>query len=158
MNLPDYSPALGPPAPAARLIVCERMGEWSAALRVELAESGVRMWECRRLTEAWAALAESAGAFVIVEATRENLPELLERLSWLDRDYPLARAAVVADRGLAEYEWLVREAGAVHFLTSPRGLAPLARLVVRHLANVPVPEQPLVERIWATLPWPPRGG
>ena len=150
-------PTSSPAAAAARLIVCERTGEWSAALRVELAESGLRLWECRRLAEAWSALAESAGAFVIAEVTRENIGELLQRLSWLDRDYPLARAAVVADRGLAPYEWLVREAGAVHFLTLPRRLGPLARLALRHLANVPVPEQSLIERIWATLPWPPRG-
>ena len=116
----DYEPTrlfagLSQTAPAPRLIVCERTGEWSTALRVELAESGVRLWECRRLAEAWSALGESTGAFVIAEATRENLAELLERLSWLDRDFPLVRAAAVAERGLAQYEWPVREAGAVHF-------------------------------------------
>jgi hypothetical protein len=157
MKLSDETP-LPHSAPAARLIVCERAGQWSAALRVELAESGVRVWECRRLAEAWSALAETPGAFVIAEVTQENVAELLERLSWLGRDFPFARAAAVADRGFAQYEWLVREAGAVHFMTSPRRLAPLAGIVLRHLANVPVPEQPLVDRIWATLPWPPRGG
>lgn len=156
MRLPEETP-LPPPTPVARLIVCERTGEWSAVLRGELSESGVRLWECRRLAEAWSALAETPAAFVIAEVTRENIGELLQRLCWLDRDFPLARAAVAADRGLARYEWLVREAGAVHFLTSPRRLAPLARLVFRHLANVPVPEQSLVDRIWASLPWPPRG-
>jgi len=141
----------------SRLIVCERSGEWSAALRVELDGSGVRLWECRRLAEAWAALAETNSAFVVVEATRENLDELLERLLWMSRDFPRARAAVVADRDLARCEWLAREAGAVHFLVSPRRLAPLAGLVARHLANVPAPPQTFVERIWASLPWGPSG-
>ena len=68
------------------------------AIAWSLAESGVRLWECRRLAEAWSALGESTGAFVIAEATRENLAELLERLSWLDRDFPLVRAAAVAER------------------------------------------------------------
>ena len=79
------------------------------------------------------------------------------------RETPLRRAlpdylpaAVVADRSLAACEWLVREAGAVHFLLSTRQLPPLARLVVRHLANVPAPQQTLVDRIWASLPWPGR--
>ena len=90
---------------ATRVIVCESGGQWSASLRVELAEVGVTVWECRRLADAWSALAETPAAFVIVEATEENLDELLRRLAWLSRDFPRARAAVVADRGLASYEW-----------------------------------------------------
>ena len=46
-------------------------------LRVEMAESDVPVWECRRLAEAWSALAETPGAFVIVEVTRENVNKLL---------------------------------------------------------------------------------
>jgi hypothetical protein len=139
--------------PSARLIVCEGGGAWSAALRVELAETSVRVWECRKLPEAWEAMAQTPAAFVIVEAARENLDDLLQRMASFSRDFPQGRIAVVADRSLAGYEWLLREAGAVHFLTSPRRLAPLAGLVVRHLASVPPPVQSLAERIWASLPW-----
>ena len=71
----------------------------------------------------------------------------------LPRDFPLARVAVVADRSLAPGEWLMREAGAVHFTTSPRRLGSLAAAVGRHLEQVPRPPQGLAERIWATLPW-----
>jgi len=152
----QFSP-ISPSASTARLIVCERSGEWSAALRLELADSGVRLWECRRIAEAWTALAETPCSFAVVEANRPNLGDLIERLERLRHDFPGARAAVVADRNLAGYEWLLREAGAVHFLVSTRHVPPLARLVVRHLANVPLPQQTFVERIWASLPWPPRG-
>ena len=61
--------------------------------------------------------------------------------------------AVVADRQWADYEWLMREAGAVHFVCSPRRVGPLAQLACRHLAQVPPPQQSLTERIWAALPW-----
>ncbi len=145
------------PPSAARLIVCERSGQWSAALRGELAEAGVRLWECRRLQEAWDALAQTPAAFVIAEAAEENLEDLLRRMTWFSRDFPNARIALVAQRSMARCEWLVREAGAVHFLTSPRQLTPLAGLVIRHLANVPQPSQSLLERIWASLPWGPPG-
>jgi hypothetical protein len=145
------------PSSPARLIVCERSGSWSAALRGELAETGVRLWECRTVAEAWDALAETPAAFVIAEAAAENLENLLRRMNWFARDFPLARIAVVAPRNMAGCQWLLREAGAVHFLTSPRRLAPLAGLVVRHLANVPLPAQTLLERIWASLPWGPPG-
>jgi hypothetical protein len=150
-----FSPAN--PLSPARLIVCERSGSWSAALRSELAEAGVRLWECRSLPEAWEALAQTPAAFLIAEADRANLADLLRRMAWFSRDFPQARIAVVAQRDMARFEWLLREAGAVHFLSSPRRLTPLAGLVVRHLANVPLPAQTMVERIWASLPWAPPG-
>jgi hypothetical protein len=143
--------------PSVRLIVCEGGGSWSIALRLELAAAGVRIWDCRSLPEAWDALGQTPAAFLVAEATGENLDALLPRMAWLSRDFPQARIAVVADRGMARYEWLLREAGAVHFLTSPRKLAQLAAVVVRHLANVPPPLQSLVDRVWASLPWGPPG-
>ncbi len=145
------------PSSPARLIICERSGLWSVALRGELAEAGVRLWECRSLPEAWEALAQTPSAFVIAEAVRENLDNLLRRMAWFSRDFPQGRIAVVAQKNMARFEWLLREAGAVHFLTSPRRLTPLAGLVVRHLANVPLPAQTMVQRIWASLPWGPPG-
>ena len=141
-----------PPSPA-RLIVCERSGLWSTSLRSELAETGVRIWECRNLPEAWEALSQTPAAFVIAEAAHDNVDDLLRRMIWLSRDFPQARIAVVTQRNMAGFQWLLREAGAVHFLTSPRRLASLAGLVVRHLANVPLPSQTMLDRIWASLPW-----
>jgi hypothetical protein len=65
----------------------------------------------------------------------------------------LAEVAVVAARSLAGWQWLVREAGAVHFSCSPRQLGPLAEMACRHLASVPLPPQSLTDRILAGLPW-----
>ena len=59
----------------------------------------------------------------------------------------------MAARRLAPYERLAQEAGAVHFTCSPRRLGPLAALAIRHLAGIPLPQQTLAERIWASLPW-----
>ena len=69
------------------------------------------------------------------------------------REFPAARLAVVADESRAGHERLMREAGAVHFLCSPRQAGLLARLACRHLAQVPPPPQSLSERIWGSLPW-----
>jgi len=144
-------------SPGSRLIVCERTGEWTAALRKELVDLNVKVFECRRLAEAWAALAQTNAIFLIAEATSGNLSELVERLKWLRRDFPHARAAVVADRSLTDCEWLVREAGAIHFLASPRQLQSLVTIVIRHFAIVPLPAQTLTEQIWASLPWARHG-
>jgi hypothetical protein len=141
------------PGQPGRLIVCERAGQWAVALRQELAATGIRVWETRSLADCWDALADSPAAFLIVELRAENTGELLRRMAQLQREFPLARIAVVAARRLAAYEWLVREAGAIHFTCSARALTPLTQAAVRHLAGVPVPQQGLAERIWASLPW-----
>jgi hypothetical protein len=151
---PTSGPTLLPEgAGAARLSVCERTGRWAVALRRELAGAGVRVSETRSLADCWERLAEAPASFLVVELSAVTVDELLFRTARLQRDFPVARLAAVADRRLADYQWLMREAGAVHFTCSPRGLGPLARLACRHLAQVPAPQQTLSERIWATLPW-----
>ena len=137
---------------AAKLIVCERTGRWAVALRRELAERGR------------AGLGDAHAGRLPRRTGRE--PRLVRRdraggerqraaspVGRQPRQFPAARLAVVADRSQAGYEWLMREAGAVHFLCSPREVAVLARLACRHLAEVPPAQQSLAERIWASLPW-----
>jgi hypothetical protein len=137
---------------AGKLIVCERTGRWAVALRRELAEAGVRVWETRTLADCRDELVESPASFAVIELGA-NAGGLLRLLARQPRQFPAARLAVVANRSQAGYEWLLREAGAVHFLCSPRRVAVLARLACRHLAAVPPPQQSLAERIWTSLPW-----
>lgn len=137
----------------ARLIVCEREGRWAVTLGRELSRTEADLVQTRSLHECWDALQRWPASFVVVELTRTNASALLERIAWRERDFPLARVAVVADRDLGFCEWLMREAGAVHFTVCPRRLGPLARLALRHLDAAPRPRLPLIERIWASLPW-----
>jgi hypothetical protein len=139
--------------PSARLIVCERRGRWAVLLRRNVAEAGVRVSETRSLADCRAEIALSPASIAVIELTSNNLGELLKAVGYWERDYPLLRWAAVADRALAGHEWLLREAGAVHFTCSPRQAAPLARLACRHLALIPPPSLSLAERIWASLPW-----
>ena len=137
----------------ARLVVCERNGRWAVALRRQLPEPRVRVFQTRSLPECWEMLVPWPASLLVVEATRTNVGDLVERMGALGRRFPLARVAVVAERGLADCQWLLREAGAVYFTESPRRLAPLADLAVRHLAAAPQRALGLQERIWASLPW-----
>jgi hypothetical protein len=139
-------------ASPARLIVCERTGRWAVMLRRELADSGIRVWETRTLDECWTELATSPASFVVLELG-SDAGGLLDRMIRQPRQFPMARLAVVADRPLTEYEWLMREAGAVHFACSPRQVGTLAQLACRHLAQVPAAPQSLTEQVWASLPW-----
>ncbi len=139
-------------APAARLIVCERTGRWAAVLRRELAGLGVRVWETRCLADCWNELAESPASFVVLELGGP-VAELVDRVARQPREFPSARLAIAADRKQAGFEWLMREAGAVEFIGSPRHVGRLAQLACRHLAQVPPPQLGFAERIWASLPW-----
>ncbi len=156
-------------AAPARLIVCEHAGRWAVALRRELAARPfggarsvphrweLRVYETRSLADCWEMLAEAPASFVIVELSTGGAAALLGQMARLGRDFPLARVAVVADRSLAGYQWLMREAGAVHFVCSPRQAGPLAHLAAGHLAQAPAPRRSLTQQIWAGLPWGKEG-
>ncbi|MBN2580123.1 MAG: hypothetical protein JXB10_14125 [Pirellulales bacterium] len=137
----------------SRLLVCERTGRWAAALRRELADSGLRVWELRTWDDCDSELAAAPASFLVLELAPRRLAAALAALPRWRKGYPAMRAAVVAERDLASCEWLLREAGAVHFLCSPRQLGALARIVLRHAAQVPPPHQTLSQRLWAGLPW-----
>ena len=126
----------------ARLIICERSGSWSAVLRGELAETGLRLWECRSLPETWEALAETPAAFVIAEATRENVEDLLRRMAWFSRDFPalgspwwLLAAWAVSSGCCARRErsiFLPRRAGWGPWPAWPPGIWPMCRCPAKH--------------------------
>lgn len=138
---------------AARFIVCEKTGQWSVAIRRAELDLGVRVCETRSLAECWEELAASPASFLALELRAGAVETVLTNLIGLDRGYPAARAAILAPRSQASYEWLLREAGAVHAVFSPRQITSVLRLAKRHLARVPAQERALREMIWARLPW-----
>ena len=113
------------------VILCERTLKWAAALRRHL-PAAVRLRETRALAECAAELDAAPTSFVVVELSEAGLPRVLAFLAELARRWPHAAALVVAERPLAEHEWLVREAGAVHFDVSPRAAADWARIAQNH--------------------------
>lgn len=139
----------------ARWIVCERSGRWAIGLRREAGAAGIRLYETRSLADAWSMLEQFPSSFLVAELTLANVQTLLDHMAGLRRAYPLARIAVVAERSLAEYEWLAREAGAVWFAASPRELRPIAVIAERHVRLAPVPAGDFVQEIWDALPWKP---
>jgi len=145
-------------AAPARLIVCERSGSWAVALRRALAEADPDLQETRSVPDAWDLLARSPASFVVAELNSATIDLLLARMAWLERDFPLARVAIVAARSWQRYQWLMRAAGAIDFVVSPRALAPLAQAIARHLRHSPQPRLSLAERIWEELPWATRRG
>ena len=103
--------------------------------------------ECQRELEA------ALHSVVAVEVLPQNLAAVVKALSDWSRRFPHARFLALAARGLEPHELLLREAGALHVTLSPRFLAPLLRVIRRHLVHAPKEEQTLEEAIWAGLPW-----
>ena len=142
------------PAP---LILCERTPRWAGAFRRELRkaprEVEFRIAEVRSFTQCERELAASPHSVAAIEMTSQNLhPALQALVEYRDR-FPHVRLIALADRELAPHELLVREAGAIQIVFSPRSLASSVRLIRRHLARAPKKETTLEEAVWNKLPW-----
>ena len=166
---------------SAPLILLERSPRWAAAFRRELRKSkgsegvfaagvyggnnvvprknpsrppfAIPIREVRSLPHCERELAASSYSVVAVEVLPQNLVAIVQALSTWSRRFPHARFVALGSRGLEPHELLLREAGAIHVTFSTRSLAPLLRVIRRHLARAPQPQQTLEETIWSGLPW-----
>ncbi|HEY2892633.1 MAG TPA: hypothetical protein VGJ16_00410 [Pirellulales bacterium] len=132
--------------------MCERRGLWATALARHLAYD-VHMVQIRAVGQCAAELERGPAGFLVLEVGRDNLAGVLELLAELEWRFPAARALVVAPRDMLDYEWLLREAGAVHFCVSPREGELLARVAERHLRGAAQPIDGPVARLWAQVAW-----
>jgi hypothetical protein len=139
--------------PVARCIVCERAAKWAVALRLPLKQLGRRIVETRSLDDCWSEVAASPASLVGVEATNSNLESLVPWMQRLRAAFPRARVVVLGSRGLETGQWVLREAGAVHVVFSPRQWQPVVRIAHRHLGTVPCPDDSARQRVWRRLPW-----
>ena len=108
----------------AAVIVCERDGRWAWALSCAWpagetvgAERPVAAWaevrrETRSLEECWQEVIWRPASVVVLELWPQRLTQQVDFLLDLGREFPAARAVVLAERCQAGYEWLLREAGA----------------------------------------------
>lgn len=148
------------------LVSCERTGNWAEALRQTAIRSGrpaISVIETRSTAECRRRLVErrttSAGVPLVVELSIAAADRICELLAWHARRFGDAPRMVVASREAADYEAIVREAGATSFTASPRDIR---SCVVEYLrfrddpAHVVIDDRrTLVERIRDSLPWRP---
>jgi len=154
--------------PTARLIVCERTGQWASALRRDLSDHslrshslrihglrihGLRIHETRNLDDAWNELRDASASLVIVEATRPRLAVVVTWLLRLGKVYPQAKAIVVGGADLVPAEWVLREAGAPLVHGSLRDPANVLRVALRHLAGCRLADRTWREQWFDRLPW-----
>lgn len=138
-------------------IFCESRGGWAVACRQALVKApnaaDIRLIETRTLADCRREIRSSPGALVTIELTADRCDDALKLMLELSRWQPRVAVAVTAERAWRNYEPLVRELGAVHFVVSPRQVSPLAEIASRHLARWSECDQTEEERTLARLPW-----
>lgn len=136
-----------------RVILCERSGAWASAIARRL-PGDICLRQTRGLAEAAGELAEAPTSLLALEVTRQNFTAVLAQVSEIERKLSPARVIILAQRGLGDYEWLFREAGAIYFTSSPRELSGLVNLTLRHFSRLPAPAAlSLAAQVWDALPW-----
>lgn len=136
-----------------RCLVCERSGMWASALRALWPPNGSRLVETRSWSDLLEALVEAPESCVCLEATGTAPDEVVRRLALLQRDFPAARAIILAISPSVECETLWRECGAIDCASSPRDLSSATRLAVRHCWRGTERESTLRDELWRRIPW-----
>jgi hypothetical protein len=109
--------------------------------------------ETRTLDECRAELVLAPAGVAALEFTAAKADDTAAFVTEVASRFPSARVVVLADRGLAEHEWLLRELGAAAWTDSPRELAAIVEVTRRHLASSAAPRPGLREQMLARLPW-----
>ncbi|MBL9091575.1 MAG: hypothetical protein JNL96_10145 [Planctomycetaceae bacterium] len=153
------------------LLICERTGTWAVALkrvvRSTAQQSTPRIIETRSLVECRKGFegpssADFAVAPLVVESTTGDLADLLDLLTVHVRRRPRVPRFVVGPLPSDDFELLLREAGAVDWIASPRGVGRIVQTLRRYdprgaAITVSLLEPPisLTDRLRASLPWRP---
>ncbi|OHB81817.1 MAG: hypothetical protein A2W31_03725 [Planctomycetes bacterium RBG_16_64_10] len=144
--------------PKARWILCERTGRWAAACRIQLLQRGPSavgrllcetrtQGECQQMLRRWPA------SLVAVEVTRTDFAAWITWIADLEHTFPAALAVVLSQLDLPEADWALREAGALWIASSPRALAPVTELALRHVGQAPSLRLDVAEWAQPALPW-----
>jgi hypothetical protein len=153
------------------LLICERTGTWAAALRRGVRSTAEqptsRIIETRSLVECrngfdGQSSADFAVAPLLVESTIGDLPDLLDLLTVHVRRRPRVPRFVIGPLPSDDFELLLREAGTVDWVASPRGVGRIVQTLRRYDPRVAAPpvnllEPPtsLTDQFRASLPWRP---
>jgi hypothetical protein len=140
-----------------KLILFEYTGQWASALRRELPQ-GVALVETRSLADLQHELEQAPSAVVGMEIAGDRVETSLAAIGQLVGKFPHAVIVALAQRRLAGYESLLREAGAAHVVFSSRQISEIAAIAGRRLAAEPDNDFNAGELNWqqqlaARLPW-----
>ncbi len=156
----------------ARIIVCERNGQWAAALRRTITASVTsvgplqlqnylkrgdnwysRICETRSLSECWEETERHPASLIVLELTEANAKAVALGLANVVKRFYHCRVVAVMKYSLSEYALLMREAGAVCTVLSPREMETVVAIAQLHFAEQPEPIRDFRALVMAALPW-----
>jgi len=121
-----------------QLIICEQTEKWLVGLRRQCERyrppaRWVRIGQVRSLHDARWMLDRWPASLLAIEVTPDRFARILQVVPPLTRHFPRMIWTALDASGLGDASWGLREAGALHVADSPRDLAPVIDLAVRHL-------------------------
>ncbi len=134
------------------VVVCEKTGRWAAAIRRALRPAS-GLCETRSWQACLQELRTQTAALVALEVLPENAESVCRRLAEVTGRFRQVHVVLLADRSLQTAEWLLREAGAVHVLFSPRDIIRLRPMLERFGTQIPPTRTTFREHVWSRLPW-----
>ncbi len=134
------------------VILGERTGIWAAAMLRNM-PNGVRLVQTRTRAECLRQVALAPTSLVALELTRANLADVVALTRDITAAHPWSAVVVLAAPELAVCEPLMREAGALHVVASPRELEGWRQTVTKHFGRIPMSAGEFAESIWDSLPW-----
>ncbi len=137
----------------AALIVCEKSGHWALALRRSRRMDPKCLVETRSQQECLEVLADYPYSFVVAEVTLSNITSVYKLFAQIHQLFPHAAVAAAFRPDCRSFEYMLREAGAVHVIFSILSVDSVANMARRHLATTPMPELSWQEQIMSQLPW-----
>jgi len=145
------------------LVICERRPFWSIRLRQLLSDSDTGVCETRSLDECQERLVQTRSCLAVLEVHDANLVAIWNWLRVQTSDSPHPNFVVVGHRGLNQFEWSLREAGALQAIFFPRKVAQLAPIMNRCRSRYESEDQSShdqsfiansdLDAIWSNLPW-----
>lgn len=133
------------------IVVCEKSGEWARQFgRLGCSD---RILETRSREDCLHAIQTHAGCLAAVEVDSEACQRAAKWVWTVQQRHRQTAILVMIPPGFDELGWCLREAGAVHVITSTLDLRRSKRLIKRHLRRIRELPLSLEERIWNNLPW-----
>ncbi len=139
--------------PAAKLIFCERLGDWAFhAKRILDLDPGVVL-ETRALVQVEESLAASPASIVGVEVDEESIGRIVRWTLKMRKRFPHAVFFSVGRREMVCWRPYLIESGMIFLETSPRNLTVLRSVMQNHLPMASRQDDDFRRELLSRLPW-----
>lgn len=139
-------------AKSPAIVVYERTGVWTPAVRFAALQQGVRVIETRQIDAALKIALERPMCVIGWEVTADSQRAMVDALDAAAK-IPTCYSLILINRDPQVNELAWRQLGAVHVIKSPRNCEAILRIAKKAFVGVTAPSGNIEDRILAQLPW-----